>query len=144
MLWFYIFFEFLYVQIASSHCTFFLLHILKMMVNAMMTLFPTAKCLALQYSLLLSTLLLLFFFQQFNFFLSPFVFTRLCFFLPCYYLQFLNRIFCIHASIHSRTSKTHIASNNKRKQVLTITSFLFILELLAYCIHFLTYPPSFK
>jgi hypothetical protein len=62
MFWICIYLELLYVQITSFHYTFCLFHILKMMVNSMVTLLPTVKCLALQHSLLFSILLLLLFF----------------------------------------------------------------------------------
>ncbi len=57
----YIYLELSYVHIASSQCTFCLLHTLKMMVNMGATLLPMAKCSALQHTLLFSTLLPFFF-----------------------------------------------------------------------------------
>jgi hypothetical protein len=68
--------------------------------------------------------------------MSPSMFTFLRFHLLYYYLQFINHTICSHALVNSRTSKPHITSCNKRKQLSTITLFIFILELLAHPIPF--------
>jgi hypothetical protein len=106
-------------QIASFHCTPFLLHILKMMVNVVVTSLPTTECLIFQHVVLFSILLnSVFFFSTLPLLLlCSFVLTSLCFLLLCYSLQFFNHIFCTHVFMNSKTSKTQTTFGNKRKQL---------------------------
>jgi hypothetical protein len=140
-----IYFELSNAQIASFHCTFFLIHTLKMMVNMVVTSLPMAKCLALQHILFFQLFSCFFFPPHFHFLLlswSMFIF--LCFLFLYYSLKKFNRAFHIHAYMNFRTSKTHTTSNNKLKKLLTNIPFIFVLWLPTYPIHFLACPPSFN
>ncbi len=96
MFQFYIYHELLFAQIASSHYTFFLLHILKMMMNVITT---SHQWLNIQHAFSLCSFQLLFYFcssQQFHFlFLLSSMFTPLRFLFLYYSLQFFNH------SLHS-------------------------------------------
>lgn len=133
----YIYLELLNTQTKFFHGIIFLLHILKMTVNAMTTSFPMTKC-SHSNTLCSSQLFFCFFFYQHLcfFLLSLFVLTSLCFFFLCYFLQFFNCAFYIHVSTNSKISKKHITSFSKQKQLSTITLFIFILEFLACFIFF--------
>jgi len=114
-----------------------LLHILKIMMNVMVTLQPRVEYSTRLQILLLSTLLLFLFFSTISFPPPAFVcvhsFTHL---FLCYSLQFLNRTFYIHASVISKTLKMLTTFDKKQKPFLMVTPFFFILELLAHYVHF--------
>jgi hypothetical protein len=76
--------ELSFAQIISSHCTFFLMHILKMMKNGAMTLQPTTEYSALLHILLFTTPLFPFLFSTIP--LPPLVLVYAHFFvLPFFY-----------------------------------------------------------
>ncbi len=140
-----IYFELLYAQIASPHCTFCLLHPMKMMVNVVLTLLPMVECFTFQHSLLFSTLLLFIYFSTIPLPLLISVCAH-SFALPFPLLLFaiFQLRYLYYVSMNSRTSKTHTTSYNKRKQLSMVTLFIFVLKLLAHPIHFLACLLSFN
>jgi hypothetical protein len=112
--------ELSYAQIASSHCTLYFLHVLKIMVNVVATSLPT--------TMLLSTLLLFFFFN--NFVSSSYLCLCSRFLFLYYSLQFFNHTFCTHVSVNSIILKTHTTSNNKQNQFLIVIPIFWSLSFL--------------
>ncbi len=126
------------MQIVSSHYMPCLLHIPKMMMNAMVTLQPMAEYSTIL-SLLFSTPLLLMFFSIILLMIPTFICAH-CFVLPfpLLFVVVFNCIIYTHIVMNSKTSKMHTTFSNKLKLFLMITSFFLILEHSACHIHFLS------
>jgi hypothetical protein len=141
MFQFYIYHELSFAQIASSHYTFFLLYIVKMMMNVMVTSQPMAEYSTRYLFLLFSNVLLLLFLLP-----PP---TFICAHSSALPFPFLfSIVFQLH-SLHSccyelQNLKMHRTSNNKDKLLLTIILFFSVLERPTHHIHFFIYPPSFS
>ncbi len=123
MFQFYIHCELSFVQIVSSHCTLFLLHILEMMMNVTMTLQQTTKYSTFHVLLFVTPLFLIF---SSTILLPPLVFIYVHSFMFPFPLLFsiVSQSHSLHLCfLNSRTSKVFMTSNNKRKQLSMITPF---------------------